>query len=146
MEEKFILVTDASQNGIGAVLKQTGKSIAYISSVSKGAEINYSISEREMLAALWAMEKFEYYLIGRKLKIITDHKALEVIQRKKDFGSLIMQRWLERLSRFDFEVLYREGSKLIQADALSRTVSVNTDTNLLTNMHGDNEILKLHEK
>ncbi|KAG0427191.1 Retrovirus-related Pol polyprotein from transposon 17.6, partial [Dictyocoela muelleri] len=81
---------------------------------------NYSVTERETLAALWSMERFEYYLIGKKFTLISDHKALEEIHKKKDFYSLRIQRWLEIFSRFDFEVFYRVGESLEQADALSR--------------------------
>ncbi|KAG0419782.1 Retrovirus-related Pol polyprotein from transposon [Dictyocoela roeselum] len=70
------------------------------------------------------MEKLEYYLIGKKFTLISDHKSLEEIHKKKDFGTPRIQRWLERFSRFDFNVCYREGNKLTQADALSRVALI----------------------
>ncbi|KAG0422744.1 Retrovirus-related Pol polyprotein from transposon 17.6, partial [Dictyocoela muelleri] len=118
--DEFLLETDASNMGIGAVLKQNDRSIAYVSRVLKGSEKNYSITERETLAALWSMEKLEQYLYGRKFTLISDHKAIEEILRKKDSGTPRIQRWMERFSKFDFNICYREVFKLEQADTLSR--------------------------
>ena len=86
----------------------------------KGAELNYSITERELLAALWGMEKLQYYLLGVKFTVITDHKALETINEKADFGNRRILHWMDRLSLFNFNIVYREGDKNIGADALSR--------------------------
>ncbi|KAG0439442.1 Retrovirus-related Pol polyprotein from transposon [Dictyocoela muelleri] len=117
-KDPFVLETDASLIGLGAVLKQRNNPVAFISRVLKRAEKNYTVMERETLAALWSMEKLEYYLIGKRFTLISDHKSLEEIHKKKYFGTPRIQRWLERFSRFDFNVCYREGNKLIQADAL----------------------------
>ncbi|KAG0420596.1 Retrovirus-related Pol polyprotein from transposon [Dictyocoela roeselum] len=143
MSKDFILESDASLTGIGAVLKQDNATVAYISRVLKGAEKNYTVTERETQEALWAMEKFEFYLIGRKFLLISDHKALEQIHQKKDFGTPRIQRWLERFAKFDFSVCYREGSKLIQADALSRhSMMNNMDQN---DFQLQNIVIKLHK-
>ncbi|KAG0427756.1 Retrovirus-related Pol polyprotein from transposon [Dictyocoela muelleri] len=83
------------------------------------------------------MEKLDYYLIGKKFTLISDHKALEEIHNKKDFGTPRIQRWLERFSRFNFDVCYRMGEKLVQADALSRVSMVNK------NNHDGNNLLEL---
>lgn len=112
--------TDASAIGIGGVLRQDGKPIVYLSRTLNDAERNYSITEREVLAALWAMEKVEYYLIGHRFEVITDHKAMEVMQNKLDFGTGRIARWMERFSRFDFGVTYRKGEDMVLPDALSR--------------------------
>ena len=108
--------------GLGAVLKQKGKPVAYASRLLKGPERNYGITEREALAMIWAMERFRYFLLGRKFVVKTDHKALEEIRRKKEFGSKRIQRWLERIDEFDFEIDYVPGVYLVQADAMSRSL------------------------
>jgi hypothetical protein len=70
------LKTDASDIGIGAVLKQNDKAIVYASRVLNKTERNYSITDKETLAALWGMEYFKYYLIGKLFTIITDHQVI----------------------------------------------------------------------
>jgi hypothetical protein len=87
MNENFELETDASDIGLGAVLLQKGSPVAYISRSLTPCERNYSITEKEVLASLWAMEKFNFYLYGRESVLITDHKTIEEIKRKVDFGT-----------------------------------------------------------
>ena len=119
----YELETDASNIGIGAVLMQNGKPVVYISRCLTKAEQNYSITEKEVLASLWAMEKLQYYLFGKPFILITDHKAIEELKFKKEFGSSRIQRWFERLEKFQFKVEYRPGVKITVADALSRSKS-----------------------
>lgn len=76
-----------------------------------------------MLGALWAMEKLEFLISGQKFTLITDHKAIEEIKRKIDFGTPRIVRWFERLNRFDFEVKHKKGVELVQSDALKRTLN-----------------------
>jgi hypothetical protein len=121
MKKQFVLETDASQYAIGGCLKQEGRPIGYISRTLTKAEMNYSITEREALAAIWSMEKFRYYLAGKRFVLDTDHKSLEYIQKKAEFGTGRINRWLFRLSQFDFEVRYVQGKDVICADALSRS-------------------------
>ncbi|KAF9762574.1 Retrovirus-related Pol polyprotein from transposon 17.6 [Nosema granulosis] len=122
MKGKFTLETDASDIGLGACLRQNGKPVAYLSRTLSGAERNYGITEREVLASLWAMEKLQYHLIGKKFKLVTDHKAIEFIKTKIEFGSARIQRWFYRFEKFDFDVEYRKGCEMITADALSRSL------------------------
>ncbi|KRH93965.1 enzymatic polyprotein, Endonuclease, Reverse transcriptase [Pseudoloma neurophilia] len=127
--KEFILESDASDIGLGATLSQEGRAIFHISRVLHGAELNYSVSEKEFLAALWAMEKLKYYLIGRKFSLITDHLPLKGLLTKKDFGNARMGRWLDRLNNFTFDIVYREGSKNICADSLSRNPCLEGEKN-----------------
>lgn len=122
MNKRFELETDASNVGIGGVLRQVGKPVIYISRSLSGSEKNYSISEKEVLGAMWAMEKLRYYLEGKEFDLVTDHKAIEEIKKKKEFGSQKINRWFERLERFQFKVKYKPCRELIVADALSRSV------------------------
>jgi hypothetical protein len=103
-EETFILECDASGVGLGAVLRQESGPISYVSRALKGCEKNYTITERETLAAVWSMEKFSYYLTGREFILITDHKALEELKVKKDFGTARIRRWFEKLEQYQFKV------------------------------------------
>lgn len=103
LDGNFTLITDASNTGLGAVLKQDNKVVAYASRSLNQSEKSYGRTEKEVLAALWRMEKFQYYLIGKTYALMTDHKAIIEI-RKKDFGSARIQRWHHRLSRFNFKI------------------------------------------
>ena len=118
--EQFVLETDASDLGLGAVLKQNKKVIAYMSRVLKGAEKHYSITEKETLAAIWATEKLENRLIGREFILETDHKALESIRNKVDFGTGRIRRWMSRLERFNYKVVYRKCDEMVKSDTLLR--------------------------
>jgi hypothetical protein len=85
--KEFILTTDASNTGLGAVLSQgpMGKDlpVAYSSQSLNKAGINYTTSEKELLAIMWATRYFRHYLYGRHFKIVTDHKPLTWIMNVK---------------------------------------------------------------
>jgi hypothetical protein len=93
--KEFILTTDASNQGLGAVLSQgeTGKDlpIAYASRNLNKAEKNYTTSEKELLAIVWAIKHFRPYLYGRKFKIASNHKPLTWIMNVKDPGSRLLR-------------------------------------------------------
>lgn len=120
--------SDASNLGLGAVLTQRfeGKEypVVVLSRKLKIAEKNYSISEKEILAALWAMEQLHYYLYGRKFILRTDHKALEALNIKGEVKSKRIERWLSRLQNYSFKVEYRKGSDQGNADTLSRCFEI----------------------
>jgi hypothetical protein len=120
----FELESDASDRGIGAVLRQNGKPVAYISRTLNNSEKNYSITDREILAGLWAMEKLACYLDGKTFTYVTDHKAIEELKKKSEFGSARINRWFERLERFNFIVKYKRGIEMVVSDALSRSVNI----------------------
>ena len=122
-EEKFILDTDASNIGIGAVLsqKQDGKErvIAYFSRVLNKAERNYCVTRRELLAIVEAIKAFRHYLLGQKFLIRTDHVSLRWLLSFRDLEGQLA-RWLERLQQFEFEIVFRKGQFHGNADGLSR--------------------------
>jgi len=120
---EFILTTDASNYGAGAVLSQghIGKylPIAYASRNSNKAERNYSTVEKELAAIVWGIKQFRPYLYGRKFKIVSDHKPLTWIMSVKDPGSRLL-RWRIKLAEYDYEIVYKPGVQNSNADALSR--------------------------
>lgn len=123
-EKEFILDTDASNLGIGAVLSQQDdelceRVIAYFSKSLSKAEKNYCTTRKELLALVKAVEHFHPYLYGRKFKLRTDHAALNWLLTFKNPEGQIA-RWLERLQQYNFTIEHRAGSKHINADVLSR--------------------------
>lgn len=123
--KELVLRTDASNVGMGAVLTQQNGDgewipIQWASKKFTPTECRYGITEKEMYAVYWGIKKFEYELRGRKFKIETDHKALEEIRRKPFFENNRINRWIEGIQEFDFEVTYRKGEENIVPDALSR--------------------------
>ena len=121
-----ILQCDASQTGLGAWLRQIDSSgeehiVAMCSRRLSETESRYSNIERECLAVMYGLEKFEYYLLGRQVDVETDHSPLEQIFKKKiSEAPARLQRFLVRCSKFDVEVRYKPGKSIPVADALSR--------------------------
>ena len=125
-DEGFILDTDASNVGIGAVLSQVqdGKErvIAYGSRTLTKAERKYSTTKKEMLAFVYFSKYFRHYLYGKQFVARTDHGALKWLHNFKEPEGQVA-RWLEQLGEFDFVVEHRPGVKHGNADAMSRSPS-----------------------
>ena len=121
-----ILQCDASQEGLGAWIRQVDtrgneRIVAMASRLLTDAESRYSNTERECLAVMFGLEKFEYYLLGRHTLVETDHSPLEQIFKKNIAEAPTrLQRMLLRCMRFDVEVKYRRGETILVADALSQ--------------------------
>ena len=121
---EFVLDTDASGSGIGAVLSQLdsqGKErvVAFGSRLLSKSERNYCVTRRELLAVIFFTNQFRPYLLGRHFQLRTDHGALTWLMNFKEPEGQ-MARWLEKLQEFDFEIRHRRGRKHTNADALSR--------------------------
>ncbi|KAK3090501.1 hypothetical protein FSP39_012342 [Pinctada imbricata] len=119
----FILDTDASNTGMGAVLSQvqegTDKVISYFSKTFSSTERRYCVTRRELLAIIESIKHFHHYLYGQNFKVRTDHGALRWLLRFKNPEGQIA-RWLEYLSSYQFEIEHRAGRLHGNADALSR--------------------------
>ena len=120
-EKDTILQCDASETGLGACLLQEGHPVAYASRALTVTEVNYAQIEKELLAIVFGMERFENYVYGRRVVIESDHKPLEIICKKTLVSApKRLQRMLLKLQKFDFMVVYKQGTQMYMADTLSR--------------------------
>ncbi|GJT44884.1 reverse transcriptase domain-containing protein [Tanacetum coccineum] len=122
-DQPFEIMCDASDYAIGAVLGQRiekhFRPIHYASKTMTEAETNYTTTEKEMLAVVYAFEKFRSYLIMNKSVVYTDHSALKYLFNKKDAKARLL-RWILLLQEFDFKVIDTKGAENYAADHLSR--------------------------
>ena len=120
---EFIVDCDVSDSGIGAVLSQVQdgveRVIAYGSRTLKKAEQNYCVTDKELLALKFFVERYKHYLLGRHFLVRTDHQALKWLFTLKEPKGRIA-RWIEVLSAFDFSIEYRPGNRHGNADRMSR--------------------------
>ncbi|CAN6567556.1 unnamed protein product [Malus baccata var. baccata] len=134
----FELMCDASDYAIGAVLGQRVNKlphvIYYASRTLNDAQLNYSTTEKKLLAIVFALEKFRSYLVGSKVIVFSDHAALRYLMTKKDAKPRLI-RWILLLQEFDLEVRDKKGSDNVVADHLSR----------LNENHGVGQPLPLNE-
>ncbi|KAI3716247.1 hypothetical protein L6452_23456 [Arctium lappa] len=119
--EDFVVYSDASKMGLGCVLMQRGKVIAYASRQLKVHEVNYPTHDLELAAVVFALKLWRHYLYGTKCTLYTDHKSLMHIFDQKELN-MRQRRWLELLKDYDCELLYHPGKANVVADALSRKV------------------------
>ena len=122
-EVPFILDTDASNQGIGAVLSQVHQGqeevVAYYSRSLTKEERNYCVTRKELLAVVAAVRHFHHYLYGRRFLVRSDHGALQwLLNFRNPEGQTA--RWLEELAMYDFDIQHRQGARHGNADALSR--------------------------
>lgn len=121
---EITISVDASKAGLGAVLLQNDKPVAYASKAMTETQIKYAQIEKELLAVCFGTEKFYQYIYGRKFKVETDHKPLIPIFSKPLIDTPPrLQRMLLSLQKYDINLQYRPGRELIIADSLSRANS-----------------------
>ncbi|GJQ98708.1 putative reverse transcriptase domain-containing protein [Tanacetum coccineum] len=115
----FVIYCDASHQGLGAVLMQREKVIAYASRQLKPYEENYTTHDLELGAVVFALKIWRHYLYGTKCTVLTDHRSLQHILDQKELN-MRQRRWLELLTDYDCEIRYHPGKENVIADALSR--------------------------
>ncbi|WVZ97659.1 hypothetical protein U9M48_043174 [Paspalum notatum var. saurae] len=120
----FDVYCDASGSGLGCVLMQEGRVIAYASSQLWKHEVNYPTHDLELLAVVYALKKWRHYLLGNTCHIYTDHKSLKYIFTQPELN-MRQRRWLELIKDYDLEVHYHPGKANVVADALSRKAHCN---------------------
>ncbi|GJW81523.1 putative reverse transcriptase domain-containing protein [Tanacetum coccineum] len=117
--DDFVVYCDASHQGLGAVLMQREKVIAYASRQLKPNEENYTTHDLELGAVVFALKIWRHYLYGTKCTMFTDHKSLQHILDQKELN-MRQRRWLELLADYDYEIRYHPGKANVVADALIR--------------------------
>nr|GEU38810.1 putative reverse transcriptase domain-containing protein [Tanacetum cinerariifolium] len=115
----FVVYCDASHKGLGAILMQREKVIAYASRQLKIHDTNYTTHDLELGSVVFALKVWRHYLYGTKCTVFTDHKSLQHILDQKELN-MRQRRWLELLSDYDCDIRYHSGKANVVADALSR--------------------------
>ncbi|WVZ80302.1 hypothetical protein U9M48_027792 [Paspalum notatum var. saurae] len=120
----FDVYCDASGNGLGCVLMQEGRVIAYASRQLRKHEANYPTHDLELAAIVHALKIWRHYLLGNTCHIYTDHKSLKYILTQPELN-MRQRRWLELIKDYDLEIHYHPGKANVVADALSRKAHCN---------------------
>jgi hypothetical protein len=125
--KSFEVYCDASGTGLGCVLMQDNRVIAYASRALRSHEQNYPTHDLELAAVVHALKIWRHYLMGAHRNIYTDHKSLKYIFTQADLN-MRQRRWLELIKDYDLEVHYHPGKANVVADALSRKAQCNCVT------------------
>ncbi|XP_030745261.1 uncharacterized protein K02A2.6-like [Sitophilus oryzae] len=137
VNKEITIQTDSSQSGVGCVLLQENRPVAFGSRALTDSETRFSQIEKEMNAILYSCQKYHSYIYGRKVKILTDHKPLVSIMKKgvADVSSPRLQRIKVKLLKYDIDVQYLPGKDMLIADLLSRNYikdDIGSDNTFLT--------------
>jgi hypothetical protein len=114
----FVLECDASGKGIGAILMQEGRPLAFNNKQLSKRNLGKSIYEKEMLAILHVMDLWRPYLLGKRFQINTDHQSLKYFL-EQCISSPEQQKWVTKLFGYDYEIIYKKVKDNVVADALS---------------------------
>ncbi|KAH9696914.1 hypothetical protein KPL71_023390 [Citrus sinensis] len=125
--ETFIVETDASGEGIGAVLQQQGRPIAYMSHALSTSKKGWSIYNKEMLAIVEAVRRWRPYLLGHRFIIKTDQQSINFFLEQQ-VATPEQHKWMSKLMGYDYEIVYRPGRENKAADALSRRSDTQNQT------------------
>lgn len=140
VRKPVIIQVDASQSGLGAVLLQEGRPVAYASKALTPTQQAYAQIEKEALAILFGCEKFHQFIYGRHCVIESDHKPLETIMGKPLHAvPMRLQRIRIRLQAYDIKVMYRPGRDIPVADTLSRHYMSRQQSDQCDDLHSDLE-------
>ena len=114
-----MVYSDVSCQGLGCVLMQHGKVVAYASRQLKPYERNYPTHDLELVVVVFALKILKHFLFGETCEIFTDHKSLKYLFSQKELN-MRQRRWIELLKDYDCIIQYHPGKTNIVADALSR--------------------------
>ncbi|KAK5802657.1 hypothetical protein PVK06_030269 [Gossypium arboreum] len=117
--KEFVIYSDASLLGLGCVLMQEGRVVAYASRQLKPHEKNYPTHDLELAAIVFALKIWRHYLFGEKCHVYSDHKSLKYLMTQRDLN-LRQRRWLELLKDYELVIDYHPGKANVVANALSR--------------------------
>ena len=138
--KEYVIFSDASLNGLGCVLMQEGKVVAYASRQLKPYEKKYSTNDLELAAIVFALKIWRHYLYGEKCFIYTDHKSLKYLPSRE--LNLRQRRWMELIKDYDCVIDYHPGKANVVADALSRkSVQMLQALNAHLSLSDDGEIV-----
>jgi hypothetical protein len=137
--EGFVVYSDASGKGLGCVLMQHGRVIAYASRQLKTHEVNYPVHDLELAAVVFALRIWRHYLYGVQVQIFTNHKSLKYLMSQKELN-MRQRRWMELIKDYDCIIDYHPGKANVVADALSRKNKVFIGGLLV---RGDRELLEI---
>ena len=118
-KDGYVVYSDASRQGLGCVLMQDGRVIAYASRQLKKHEKNYPTHDLELAAVVFALKIWRHYLYGVPCQIFTDHKSLQYIFTQKELN-LRQRQWLELIKDYDCTIEYHPGKANVVADTLSQ--------------------------
>jgi hypothetical protein len=119
MEKSFSIYCDASGQGLGCVLMQDGRVVAYTSRQLRKHEVNYPAHDFELAAVVHALKIWRHYLMGKRCELYMDHKSLKYIFTQSN-PNLRQRRWLKLIKDYDHGINYHPGKANVVADALSR--------------------------
>ena len=117
--KEYVIFSDASLNGLGCVLMQEGKVVAYASRQLKPYEKNYPTHDLELPAIVFALKFWRHYLYGEKCFIYTNHKSLKYFPSQRELN-LRQRRWMKLIKDYDCMIDYHPGKANVVADALNR--------------------------
>ena len=115
----MVIYSDVSLKGLGCVLMQRSKVIAYASRQLKPNELNYPVHDLELVAVVFSLKQWHHYLYGITCEIFSDHQSLKYLFTQKELN-LRQRRWMELIKEYSCSIHYHSGKANVVADALSR--------------------------
>ncbi|WVZ80300.1 hypothetical protein U9M48_027790 [Paspalum notatum var. saurae] len=145
LTKSFTVYCDASKAGLGCVLMQEGKVIAYASRQLRKHEVNYPTHDLELAAVVQALKIWRHYLFGNRCEIYTDHKSLKYIFTQNELN-MRKRRWLELIKDYDLEIHYHPGKANVVANALSEKNEPTLEQEIRSHRKTDEKIREIRER